>query len=179
MLTTPGTGGVGSAPRRLSVVSAVAAGSTSLAAFHRALSHIDASHYNLIRLSSVIPPGVLVAASTQSVPIGGSWGDRLFCVFAEQRTSTPGEEAWAGVGWVQRLDDGGGLLVEHEGSSEGYVREALTKSLDDMVTCDPSHHFSAQQQVVVGGRCESQPICALVLVPFATIPWTDDPAPSP
>jgi arginine decarboxylase len=175
VLTPTGATEAGSAPEHLSVVGAVAAGSTSLAAFHRALSYLDASHYNLIRLSSVIPPGVLVAGPTQAVPIGGSWGDRLFCVFAEQRTSTPGEEAWAGVGWVQRLDGGGGLLVEHEGSSEGYVREAITKSLEDMVTCDPSHHFSARQQVVVGGRCESQPICALVLVPFATAPWTDDP----
>ena len=109
---------------------ATACGQTGLAAFHRALVALDVGHYNLVRLSSVIPPGVVVVPGGPAVVEGG-WGDRLFCVYAEQRTSTPGEEAWAAVGWVQRLDGLGGWLVEHEGASEGYVTQAVQHSLAD------------------------------------------------
>jgi arginine decarboxylase len=154
------------------VLSAVATGATSLSAFHRALCEVGLGHRNLVRLSSVIPPGVPVSASPGASRLTGTWGDRLYCVFAEQRTSTPGEEAWAGVGWVQRLDGGGGLLVEHEGGSEGFVREAVTKSLEDMVSCDPDLAFTPPELVVAGARCDDHPVAALVVVPFQSVPWT-------
>jgi arginine decarboxylase len=175
-VTPPRTGIGGGAPGCLAVTSAVATGTTGLAAFHRALCQVDVGHYNLVRLSSVIPPGVTVAPSAEPAKVGGSWGDRLFCVYAEQRTSTPGEEAWAGVGWVQRLDGRGGLLVEHEGGSEGFVRDAVTKSLTDMVSCDPDLGFSAPEMVLAGGRCEDHPIAALVIVPFVSVPWVVEPS---
>ena len=172
MTTSTATGLPCPTPMRLSVLSAVATGVTSLSAFHRALCRVNVGHYNLIRLSSVIPPGVSVSTSGEPATVRGSWGDRLFCVYAEQRTSTPGEEAWAGVGWVQRVDGGGGLLVEHEGGSEGYVRDAVTKSLNDMVSCDPDHAFTVPELVVTGGRCEDKPIAALVIVAFLAVPWS-------
>jgi arginine decarboxylase len=156
-------------PTRLPVLSATASGQTALAAFHRALMTLDIGRYNLVRLSSVIPPEVPVVPGSRAV-VDGGWGDRLYCVYAEQRTSTPGEEAWACVGWVQRLDGLGGWLVEHEGASEGYVTQAVQHSLEDMVA-DSEHEFTPPQSVVTGVRCEHAPVCALVVVPFATVPW--------
>lgn len=155
--------------RRLPVLSAVATGATTLSAFHRALNTIRVGHYNLVRLSSVVPAGVVVEPAEGLQDMEGAWGDRLYCVYAEQRTSTPGEEVWAAVGWVQR-PDGRGYLVEHEGGSEGYVRDALHKSLDDMVD-ECGGDYGDAGAVVVGGHCEGRPICALVLVPFGTVPW--------
>jgi len=159
----------------LPVLQATCTGGTTLAAFHHALMTVGLGHYNLIRLSSVIPPGVSVDPSATAQAPAGGWGDRLYCVFAEQRTSTPGEEAWAGIGWVQRVDGRGGLLVEHEGGSEGFVVEAITTSLSDMVL-DEEAEFTAPELVITGGRCHGEPICALVIAAFQIVPWSSEPS---
>ena len=118
----------------LPILKATGTGGTALAAFHSALVGVNLGHYNLVRLSSVLPPGTFVDATGTAPSPVGTWGDRLYCVYAEQRTTTPGEEAWAGIGWVQRLSgDGGGLMVEHEGGSEAFVTDSILTSLRDMV----------------------------------------------
>lgn len=153
------------------ILRASGAGDTALAAFHRALVSVGVGHYNLVRLSSVIPPGVAIDATGALSGELGSWGDRLYCVYAEQRASTPGQEAWAGIGWVQRLGDGGGgLLVEHEGGSEAFVTHAITSSLNDMVR-NSDEAFSEPAFVLNGVLCEVQPVCSLVIAPFQVIPW--------
>ena len=154
---------------RLPVHAATASGRTLLSAFHRALLACGVGHFNLVRLSSVIPPGVSVVPA-EGVAVRGGWGDRLYCVYAEQCVTTPGEQAWAGVGWIQRLDGGGGLLVEHEAGDEEEVVELIRASLADMAAVEP-HAFAAPEWVVVGARCEDQPVVALVIVPFVTALW--------
>jgi len=146
-------------------------GGTALAAFHSALVGVNLGHYNLVRLSSVLPPGTFVDATGTAPPPVGTWGDRLYCVYAEQRTTTPGEEAWAGIGWVQRLSgDGGGLMVEHEGGSEAFVTDSIIASLRDMVA-GSAEEFSAPDFVVNGAHCTSQPVCSLVIAPFEIASW--------
>lgn len=114
---------------RIPILKSTGTGGSSLAAFHAALVALELGHYNLIRLSSVVPPGTTVDGSGTATAPSGSWGDRLFCVYAEQRATVIGEEAWAGVGWVHRLDNsGGGLLVEHEGHSEASVIEPSSQA---------------------------------------------------
>ncbi len=94
---------------------AVGTGPTELAAFDDALLKVGAANFNLVRLSSVIPPASQVAERIGAIGSpGGTWGDRLYVVYAEQRAGRPGEQAWAGVGWVQD-ESGRGLFVEHEG----------------------------------------------------------------
>ncbi len=156
---------------QIPVVHATGTGGTTLAAFHAALEAVDLAHYNLVRLSSVIPPATAVDRTGKApVPTGG-WGDRLYCVYAEQRATTPGEEAWAGIGWVQRLDGKGGLFVEHEGSSEQLVTWAIATSLRDLVA-GREEQFSAPDWVVAGAVCTGEPICSLVIAPYETAPWT-------
>ena len=101
---------------KLYLASAIGRGSTELGAFDAALFRAGVANLNLVRLSSVIPPhSDVVVAGNAPVPVVGTRGDRLYVVFAEQRTSTPGTPVWAGVGWVQDATDGRGLFVEHEG----------------------------------------------------------------
>ena len=146
-------------------------GGTALAAFHSALVGVNLGHYNLVRLSSVLPPGTFVDATGTAPSPVGTWGDRLYCVYAEQRTTIPGEEAWAGIGWVQRLSgDGGGLMVEHEGGSEAFVAESITTSLHDMVL-GSEEQFSAPDFVLNGAHCTGQPVCSLVIAPFEIASW--------
>jgi len=153
----------------LPILKATGTGGTALAAFHNALVGVNLGHYNLIRLSSVIPPGTVIDPTGTAPAPTGSWGDRLYCVYAEQRTTTPGEEAWAGIGWVQRFG-GGGLMVEHEGGSEAFVTDSILTTLYDMVQgCEAD--FAAPHFVVNGAHCTSKPVCSLVIAPFEMSSW--------
>lgn len=170
----------------INVMGAVGTGPTSLAAFDDALVMVGVANYNLVRLSSVIPPHStvrphLLASGPFDEPeidltdgppaLSGGWGDRLYAVWAFESAERYGEEAWAGVAWVQDPEDGRGLFVEHEGRSEATVREELAASLHSICTARSMEHLP-QQSVVVGGRCESTPVGALVLAPYATEPWS-------
>ena len=177
--------GVGLVPHRLPVLSASATARTALAAFHRALVGVGLGHYNLVRLSSVIPPHTEVGVGRrgQGPALTGGWrgprpeelvdghhGDRVYCVYAEHRADVPGTEAWAGVGWTQRVDGQGGYFVEHHGSSAEAVREDIRASLTDMVENEVAA-FGPVECVVEGVVCESTPVCALVVVPYAVVGW--------
>lgn len=155
---------------QIPVVCATGTGGTTLAAFHAALEEADLAHYNLVRLSSVIPPATEVDGTGKAPVPAGRWGDRMYCVYAEQRATVPGEEAWAGVGWVQRLDGRGGLFVEHEGSSENLVARALVTSLKDLVA-GREDRFTQPDWVVQGAVCVDRPVCALVIAPYECASW--------
>jgi arginine decarboxylase len=157
---------------RLHISASIGEGDTELAAFDDALLRVGAANYNLVRLSSVIPPGATVVGCEGPMPSpGGAWGDRLYVVYAEQRASRPGEQAWAGVGWVQD-ESGRGLFVEHEGPTESGVRSDIEASLRQLqrgrrVDLGPIRHH------IVGAACVDRPVCALVLCAYATEPWRD------
>jgi arginine decarboxylase len=152
---------------QIPVVRGIGIGGTSLAAFHAALVSVDLGHYNLVRLSSVVPPGTTVDA-TGKAPTPE--GDRLYCVYAEQRATAVGEQAWAGIGWVQRLDGQGGLFVEHEGPREKMVTDAIRTSLRDLVA-GREDEFTPGDWVVNGAVCTGEPVCSLVIAPYETASW--------
>lgn len=159
---------------QIPVLSASGSGETALAAFHAALVAVDLGHYNLVRLSSVIPPGTSVDATGKATVPAGAWGDRMYCVYAEQRATEVGEQAWAGIGWVQRLDGRGGLFVEHEGTSEQLVVRAIQSSLRDMVR-DREDEFAAPDWVTNGVVCTGQPVCSVVIAPYESASWMGSP----
>jgi arginine decarboxylase len=154
---------------RISVSTAVGTGPTALAAFDHALALAGVANFNLIALSSVIPPGAEVVEELPDVS-AATWGDRLYVVMAQQRVVEPNVEAWAGVGWVQDPDGGKGLFVEHHGSSELAVREDITASLKALMITR-SVDWQPIQMAVVGERCQHDPLCALVVATFQSAPW--------
>jgi arginine decarboxylase len=145
-------------------------GGTSLAAFHDALVGADLGHYNLVRLSSVVPPDTAVDATGKAGAPSGAWGDKLYCVYAEQRATEVGQQAWAGIGWVQRMDGRGGLFVEHEGTSEAEVEDLIRTSLASIVG-DAAEDFSEPDWVLHGAVCAGEPVCAMVIAPYETETW--------
>jgi arginine decarboxylase len=154
----------------INVQSAVGLGPTELAAFDDALRLAAINNFNLIRLSSVIPPGSVLEVPAVPVRPDGEWGDRLYVVYAEQREARRRVGAWAGVGWVQR-PDGSGLLVEHEGESETVVAGLIRSTLTYMTESRGDGDYGPIRQNVVGGTCVGQPICAFVCATFTTEPW--------
>ncbi|GAB2585476.1 pyruvoyl-dependent arginine decarboxylase [Microlunatus antarcticus] len=177
--------GAGLVPHRLPVLGATATARTGLAAFHRALTAVGLGHYNLVRLSSVIPPGTAVGVGRvdqgPALParwrdarpddvVDGHHGDRVYCVYAEHGTDVPGEQVWAGVGWAQRVDGQGGFFVEHHGPTPEAVTTDIRTSLEDMTT-DEVAEFAPPEWVLEGVVCEGDPVCALVVVPYAVVGW--------
>jgi arginine decarboxylase len=164
--------GAARATRTIHTCSGVGTGPTKLSAFDGALRGAGIHNYNLLLLSSVIPPGSVVTTDRGSLDAGlirGEWGDRLYVVMAEERTDVVGAEVWAGIGWVQD-DSGRGLFVEHHGSSEASVRDDIEASLGALVR-GRGLPFGPVQMRVQGGICTGEPVSAMVAAVYKAEPW--------
>lgn len=158
------------APFPVSVASATATAQTKLSAFDACLLRIGIANCNLIYLSSVIPPNSPVMRVSGRLS-SFSWGDRLYCVMAERRTEIEGEEAWAGLGWAFDQEREGGLFAESMGSSREAVYDHLHGTLDEM-TKRRGGSWDPFETEVTGIRCEGEPVCALVVAAYRSVPWT-------
>ena len=160
--------------RTIEIACGTGTGPTTLSAFDGGLRATGIANFNLIRLSSVIPPGTDVKAMAGPVsPIRGEWGDRLYVVMAEMRVDTPGAEAWAGIGWVQDEVTGKGLFVEHEGYSEDEVGSDIEQSLAALVAGRPDT-FGPPRHVLHGAVSDGTPTCALAVAVYETASWSID-----
>jgi arginine decarboxylase len=152
------------------VTSGLGTGPTALSAFDAALVAAGVANFNLVRLSSVIPPASAIVPSEAPSRPAGSWGDRLYVVYAAWTATGDGEEAWAGIGWVQDPETGAGLFVEHEGPSRAAVEGDITASLD-AVQRNRGVTLSPARMVLRGARCEGDPVCALVIATYESTSW--------
>ena len=157
--------------RTLDLTSGVGTGPTELAAFDAALLDAGIANFNLIRLSSVIPPGSVIRRPPggRASP-AGEWGNRLYVVLSDSTASAPGQEAWAGIGWVQDPESLRGLFVEHHGQSEAAVRRDIELSLEAL--CESRGiNFPPPAMAVAGTECRDRPAAALMAAVFASEPW--------
>ena len=159
---------------KIHVATGLGTGPTKLSAFDAALNHAGIANYNLLRLSSVVPPNSEIVVHEKSpIPadqMPGGWGDRLYVVMAEQREHIPNAEAWAGIGWVQEKESKKGLFVEHEGKSEKAVRSDIEQSLKALMATR-NVDFGEINMVVEGRTCKHQPICAMVVAVYQASDW--------
>jgi arginine decarboxylase len=161
--------------RTIEIACGTGTGPNTLAAFDGALRATGIANFNLLRLSSVIPPSTEVRTFEGPVPpIRGEWGDRLYVVMAEMRVTEPGDEAWAGIGWVQEQETGKGLFVEHEGHAESEVRGDILDSLDALVAGRPGETFGPPRFVLHGATCDGTPTCALAVAVYESASWSLD-----
>jgi arginine decarboxylase len=145
-------------------------GPTPLAAFDSALLAAGVENYNLIPLSSVIPPGVTIERR-QFVSNPDEYGQRLYVVKAEQRATVPGEGAYAGLGWVQELGDTGrGLFVECEGQTHADVHDEIVNTLDPM-TASRRRDYGPVESEITGMECSGRPVAAVVIAVYKSEPW--------
>lgn len=148
-------------------------GRTRLSAFDAALRDAGVADFNLVRLSSVIPASSDVLTVAGSEQVVGDHGDRLYCVYADSYTSTPGEEAWAGVAWSHHRDgSGAGLFVEHHGLSRTDVTMELDYSLEDLSVVRGGV-YAPSGSVLSSATCVNHPVCAVVIATYTTAGWRD------
>ena len=104
---------------KIAVSKGLGIGPTELSAFDQALVNAGVANFNLIYLSSVLPPGSdVVVTENPEKPIG-EWGDKLYVVMAQMRTIHRNQEVWAGVGWIQDENTSDTrvefIVIEHKG----------------------------------------------------------------
>jgi arginine decarboxylase len=157
------------------VVAGVGRGPTELAAFDAALVDAGVANRNLVRLSSVIPTRAVVERSGGPVRPPGEWGDRLYVVLAESRSSQLHDRLAAGIGWVQEEATGRGLFVEHEGHSLDEVETHIRDSLEALARSRPHIEFGSPQMQLSDTVCESSAACALVVAVVESAPWIGGP----
>jgi arginine decarboxylase len=155
----------------INVTAGIGSGPTTLAAFDAALNDAGVANYNIIALSSVIPPNSEIKVhDRQLTRLPGEWGDRLYVVMAEKRDDTPNAEVWAGIGWVQDEKTKKGLFVEHHGSSEDSVRRDIKQSLEALMATR-NVDFGPIHMKVAGSVCKHLPVCALVVAVYEPSSW--------
>lgn len=152
----------------------VGTGPTRLAAFDQALRSAGVADFNLVRLSSVIPPGSVVIETDAAGQVSGGHGDLLYCVYADGYSSTPRESAWAGMTWAQHEDgSGAGLFAEHSGWSEADVERELHHTLEAMIADRPPG-YRRSGTMLCSITCETRPVCAVVVAAYRAVPWHED-----
>lgn len=127
------------------------------------------ANYNLIRLSSVIPPGAILEQKT-FVSSSDEYGHRLYVVMARNEVHEVGQHAWAGIGWTQEETSGRGLFVELEGPSQAHVHNAIEATLEPMKRARP-YQYGANHTESIGVTCGGPPACALVIAVYQSHGW--------
>jgi arginine decarboxylase len=153
----------------ITLAAGIGCGPTCLAAFDTALLDAGVANYNLICLSSVIPPGSRIERRRWHTPFQ-AWGQRLYCVLSQAREDRPGHTAHAGIGWVRDDEGGHGLFVELHDHDRDHLEHDLRATLETMQRNRGVALGSAQVEIA-SARCEREPVCALVIAVYASEPW--------
>lgn len=113
---------------RIAVVWGTGEAATRLTAFDAALAEAGVADYNLVALSSVVPPEATVA-TPGSVDDPYAVGDPIAAVVADA-TGEAGETLAAGLGWA--LSPEGGVFMESTAADEAACRADLETKLADV-----------------------------------------------
>lgn len=144
-------------------------GPTPLAAFDAALRDAGVANYNLLCLTSVIPPGSVIERRKWVTP-PEDWGRRLYCVLSHMRENRPGRDAHAGIGWVRHAASGAGLFVELHDAHRGRLDAGLRASLAAM-QAGRDIDLGDVHTEIASITCRTRPVCALVIAVYAAAPW--------
>ncbi len=165
---------------KITVTSGSGEGETPLAAFDNALKDAGVYNYNLIKLSSVIPPNSeLVLEKFRADK--KEFGDRLYVVCAEERTDLIGRSIAAGIGWYQ-WEDGRGVFAEQHDivdsldnkEAEVNVASKLEKTVKNLCEFRGIKFDKKKLGMQISTKTVSdKPSCTLVIAVYKSSPWTD------
>lgn len=151
-------------------------GKTLISAFDAALKNAGVYNYNIIKLSSIIPPSSVIKIKKYKAN-HLSYGDKLYVVKAEYRSRESGKYIGAAIGWYQ-LADGRGVFVEHE--EIGETKEAVESNLRQEVKNSLKDLCRFRKYPVVEKKMKSKiniiqvkdsAACVQVIAVFKSEPW--------
>ena len=154
----------------ITVATGVGRGPTRVAAFDSALHARGVGDNNLIRLSSVIPPGTDIVRGKGATP-DDEYGHRLYCVIATGEVTQKGHVAAAGIGWIQG-EDKRGLFVEIEGHSTQEVEQNIHATLDHM-RLSRDYNYAQVNHEIIEEECleDGEHTCVVVVAVYQSEPW--------
>ncbi len=142
-------------PKQMFFTKGVGRHKNNLQSFEEALRNAGIAAFNLVRVSSIFPPGCKIVSRgrglEQMMP-----GQIVFCVLAESRTNEPNRLACAGIGLaVPAKKDIYGYVSEHHGF--GMTQRACADYVEDMAAemlattlgkkLDPDKAYDEQQEI--------------------------------
>ncbi len=147
----------------------IAEGQTRLAAFDQALHEANIGNYNLIKVTSIVPPGSTISVRRYGFrPI--EFGHKAYVLLSSGIEVKTGCEIWAGLGWLTEKSSARGIIVEQKANT----RERVICKIEDTLTCMRSYRSYLDSEIeckIIGGKCEGRPICALVCAVFNIESW--------
>lgn len=162
----------------IKVVCGVGSGKTVLSAFDTALKDAGVYNYNLITLSSIIPPNSRVSKVRRYTTPPEEYGHKLYVVKAEIRSHEVGKFLAAGVGWFQFGKDGRGVFVEHEiiGETkvavESEINLRIQNSIKDLcINRNIKFEEKRVQAAISIEQIKNHPTSVLALAVFQSEGW--------
>jgi arginine decarboxylase len=117
-------GPIGAVPRTLFLTSGAAEGGSSLNAFDNALLSAGIGDLNLIRVSSIAPPGVRVVE-----PYVIAAGTLVPVVYTSMISHQARENIACAIAMGSSDDGGPGLIMEYSGSGDARLAEAMVTNM--------------------------------------------------
>lgn len=142
-------------------------GITKLAAFDSALYNAGIANFNLIRLSSVIPPKSKVIIKKLNWN-NKEYGHKLYVVLSFGIEERPGNFIYAGLGW-KNCENHGGIFVEHAADNKKVVISAIN---DTLISVGRYRCIEGDLKYkIIGKRCKDIPVCTLVAAVYKSEGW--------
>ncbi len=172
-----GGGGSGLVPRKVFLVKGVGRHRDELHSFELALRNAGIERFNLVPVSSILPPGCQVVAPEEGLKELQP-GQIVFCVMARRSSEEPGQRITAAMGCAQPLDPKAyGYLAEYDATGQdaeeaaAYAEDLAASMLASAlgVPDDEGHRrgmrtFSVAQSAVVEAGGFTTVIAAAVFV---------------
>jgi len=132
----------------------------NLQSFEAALRHAGIAHFNLVRVSSIFPPGCKIVSRSRGLsdllP-----GQIVHCVIAEARTDEPNRLVCAGIGLALPADaEKYGYISEHHGF--GLTEKRCADLVEDMaasmlattqgIELDPDKAYDERREIYKAER---------------------------
>lgn len=152
----------------INITSGKGIGDTEITAFDAALFDAGINDYNLIILSSIIPPRseILIKKLSRG---NHSIGNKLYIVLSKNYETRRGKKAYAGLGWRIR-EDGSGIFLEEHGENEEELIDKLREGLKSMVKYRDGI-FGEPNYKIEEIECIDKPVCALVAAVYKDEGW--------
>ncbi len=128
---------------------------TRLQSFEAALRKAGIAQYNLVRVSSIFPPGCKIVGRARGAKML-SPGEIVFVVLAETSTDEPSRLIGSGIGLARPAEDGMyGYISEHHGY--GMKQQRIADLVEDMaatmlattldIEFDPDKDYDARKEI--------------------------------
>lgn len=159
------------------IASGVGIGSTKLSAFDQALKQAGMYNFNIIYLSSVIPPKSKILTGKKPRFSKSDVGKRLYAVLAEIRSDKKGNYIGAGLGWYQ-FSDGSGVFVEHIAETKSYeatqniLKKDIAFSIKDLCKFRGKKYQKTKLHYLISiSEVKTKPVSVVVLAKYKVEGW--------